>query len=120
MVAFLETLSLANDIHQRALAAFRAETTLRKGLHRRESHALGRSRLLADGHGTWMIAHLLEHLGLDLTDALARDAEFLAHLLQRVADPVLEPEPHLDDLALAGRKELHHGVDVLLPQLAVG
>ena len=76
--------------------------------------------MLADREGPRVVAHLLEDLGFDLTDALARDAELLADLLERVTDTVLEAEAHLDDLALAGRQKLEHRVDVLLPELTVG
>src|ERR1051326_2758006 len=46
-------------------------------------------------------AQLLERLRLDLADALARDAEGLAHFLERVLARAAEPEAHAQDALLA-------------------
>ena len=59
-------------------------------MHRRETNPFRGSAVLADGERTRVVAHLLEYFGFDLTDALARDAKFLANFLERVADAVPE------------------------------
>ena len=50
------------------------------------------------------VTELVERLALDLADALARDAELAADLLERAGVSVLEAEAELDDLALAVRE----------------
>ena len=47
-----------------------------------------------------MLTDLLQRLGFDLTDTLARHPEFLADLLERVRNPVLKPEPDTQNLLL--------------------
>jgi len=47
------------------------------------------------------VAQLAQRLGLDLTDALARHVELLAHLLEGPGAPVLEPEAQLQHAPLA-------------------
>src|ERR1700722_3626562 len=85
------------------------------------------------------VPELGQGLGLDLADALAGDAELLAHFLQRPGMAVHQAEPELDDLLLArgqGIQDLlqlilehdegcgldgHHGVRVLdeVPEVGV-
>src|SRR3989339_1415992 len=119
VVALLEVLPLADDVDQGALAAFGAELAGEEGLHGREAHAFGGTPLLANRHGARVIAHLLQHLGLDLADALARDPELLTHLFKRVPDAVPETEAHLDNLPFARGEELEHRVHVLFAELPV-
>lgn len=45
-----------------------------------------------------VLADLLQRLRFDLTDALARDAERLTHFFERMADAVVQAEPHLQNL----------------------
>src|SRR5262247_2457203 len=52
------------------------------------------------------MAQLAERLGLDLPDALARDGEILADLLERVLAPVREAEAEAQDLFLARRQRV--------------
>src|SRR5579884_2761674 len=59
------------------------------------------------------MTQLLERLRLDLPDALARHAEVLADLFQRVGIAVVEPEPHLKDVALARRELIERLLDLL-------
>src|SRR3712207_2884797 len=46
------------------------------------------------------MAELLEHLRLDLADALARDAELFADFFQGSIAPIIQAVAQLDDLAL--------------------
>ena len=55
-----------------------------------------------------------EGLALDLADALARDAELSADLLERARMAVLEPEAQADDLALSFCKSVEHLAQLLL------
>src|SRR5262249_13554351 len=66
--------------------------------------------------GSAGVAQLAQGLGLDLADPLPRHPELLAHLLQGPPPPVLQPEPHPEDLPLPhapGPQAVLH----LLPQL---
>src|SRR5262245_33449887 len=54
------------------------------------------------------VPQLAQRLGLDLSDALARDREILADLLQRVLASVVEPEAHLDDFLFARSERLEY------------
>src|SRR5688572_6380760 len=60
-------------------------------------------------------AQLLERLGLDLPNALARDAEGLADLLERVLVHAADAEAHAQDPLLA-RGELRQRLDDVLAQ----
>src|SRR5216684_3864208 len=60
------------------------------------------------------VAQLAQRLGFDLTDALARDGEALADLLERVLTAVADAEPHLDDLLFARRERLQHRFGLFL------
>src|SRR5260370_15587366 len=51
-------------------------------------------------------AELPQRLGLDLANALARDVELLADLLERVLALAADTEPQPDYLLLLGRKRL--------------
>src|SRR5262249_10181446 len=59
-------------------------------------------------------AELPERLRLDLTDALARHLEALAHLLESVLGAVADPEAHLDHALLARGERLQERVGLLL------
>src|SRR6185503_7647367 len=59
-------------------------------------------------------AQLLLGLALDLADALARQAERLADLLQRARLLAVEAEAHPDHLALLLVELRHHVLDLLL------
>src|SRR5262247_2286110 len=59
------------------------------------------------------MAQLAERLGLDLPDALARDGEILADLLERVLAPVREAEAEAQDLFLARRQRVQDLVRLL-------
>ncbi len=61
----------------------------------------------------WM-AQLAQRLGLDLPDALARHAEFLAHLFQRVALAVKQPKAHLQHLPLPFAERVEDILHLLL------
>src|SRR4051812_35258157 len=56
---------------------------------------------------------LLERVVLDLADALARDPERAADLLERARLLAGQPEAHLDDLALALRQRIQCFAHVL-------
>src|SRR6476469_4466880 len=60
------------------------------------------------------VAELAQRFRLDLADALARDREVLADLLERVLAAVAHAEPHLDHLLLARRQRLEHGLRLFL------
>src|SRR3989344_4600584 len=49
-------------------------------------------------------ANALQGLRLNLADALARNAEFLSHLLKRVVNTVFKPVPQFQNLALLWRE----------------
>src|SRR5690554_2515941 len=66
------------------------------------------------------MAQLAQRLRLDLADALARHAEVLADLLQRVVLPVLQPEAHLQHLALAVTQPVQQVLHLLLQKLLIG
>src|SRR5919201_2883353 len=63
---------------------------------------------------------LLERVVLDLADALARDVERAADLLQCPRPAAGQAEAHLDHLALALRQGRQRAVDVLLAQVLGG
>src|SRR5262249_49182649 len=63
---------------------------------------------------------LADGLGLDLPDALARDLEDPADLLQRVSVAVAQAVAELDDLTLPVRQGLEHLVDLVLEHLLGG
>src|SRR5712692_2060222 len=60
------------------------------------------------------VPQLAQRLGLDLPDALARDREALADLLERMLAAVADAEPHLDDLLLARRERLEDRLGLFL------
>src|SRR5581483_9612215 len=60
---------------------------------------------------------LLERLRLDLAGALARHPQLVADDVERPRPPVLDPEPQLDDRALAGRQHVERRADALAQQL---
>src|SRR5215217_4644294 len=60
---------------------------------------------------------LLQRVVLDLADALARDVERAADLLQRERARAGEPEAHLDDLALALRERVERLAHVLAAEV---
>src|SRR5438093_1582760 len=70
------------------------------------------------------VAQLPQRLGLDLTDALARDREALADLLERVLALLADAEPEAQDLLLLGRKRGQRPLDlrrqVLVEERLVG
>src|SRR5690242_12134827 len=57
---------------------------------------------------------LPQGLRLDLPDALARDVERAADLLEGVLGAVADAEAHLEDLLLAGRQRLQHPARLIL------
>src|SRR5208283_1524228 len=57
---------------------------------------------------------LAQRLGFNLADALARDGEGLAHLLQRMLAAVVQAKAHLDDFFFARRQRLQHRRSLLL------
>src|SRR5690242_17007773 len=57
---------------------------------------------------------LPQGLRLDLPDALARDVERAADLLEGVLGAVADAEAHLEDLLLAGRQGLQHPARLIL------
>src|SRR5262245_42590258 len=59
---------------------------------------------------------LLQRVVLDLADALARDPERLADLLERARLRAVEPVTKLDDTPLALRERRQRELDVLAPQ----
>ena len=63
---------------------------------------------------------LLERVVLDLADALARDVEGAADLLERARAASGEAEAHLDHLALALGQSVERAADVLLAQVLGG
>src|SRR5205807_8392787 len=66
------------------------------------------------------VAQLAERLGLDLADALARDAELAPDLLQRAEAAVLQAVAQLDDAALAVGEALQRVADLALEELLRG
>src|SRR6266404_3312999 len=58
------------------------------------------------------VAQLAQRLGLDLADALARDAETLAHLFQRPLVAVDQPETQLQHAPLARRERVEDVFDL--------
>src|SRR2546425_680403 len=58
------------------------------------------------------VAQLAQRLGLDLADALARDAETLAHLFQRPLVAVDQPETQLQHAPLAWRERVEDVFDL--------
>src|SRR2546427_7803326 len=70
------------------------------------------------------VAQLPERLGRDLRDALARDREALADLLERVLALLADAEPEAQDLLLLGRKRGQRPLDlrrqVLVEERLVG
>src|SRR4051794_22512289 len=88
--------------------------------HRRGLSApAGPNRLarVAEALGLGERLELLEGVVLDLADALARDVEGAADLLQRVRTGAREAEAHLDDLALALREGVERLAHVLAAQV---
>jgi len=65
------------------------------------------------------LAQFVERTRLDLTHALAGDAEALAGLLQRVRDPILEAVPDAQDLLLALAERAQQAIDLLVLELEV-
>src|SRR5262245_40451740 len=59
------------------------------------------------------VPQLAERLGLYLADALARDREVLADLLEGVLAALADAEPHLDHLLLARRQRLEDRLGLL-------
>src|SRR5581483_1215202 len=62
------------------------------------------------------VLELLERVVLDLPDALTRDAERAADLLERPRRAAAEPEAQLDHLALALGQRAERVLDVLAPE----
>src|SRR6266540_6826437 len=60
------------------------------------------------------VPQLAERLRFDLPDALARDGEALADLLERVLAAVADAEPHLDDLLFPRCERLEHRIGLFL------
>ena len=54
------------------------------------------------------MAELAQGLGLNLTDALARDVELLAHFLEGAGAAIDDAEAQLENLLLAGGKGVQH------------
>jgi hypothetical protein len=55
-----------------------------------------------------VLAQLGQGLGLNLADALARHAKFLANFFERVRAAVFQAKPHAQDLLLARRQQRQH------------
>src|SRR5207248_3030603 len=70
--------------------------------------------------GPRRVAQAAQRLCLDLADALAGDAELLAHLLERHRPAVVEPEAEPDDLVLALGQRGQYLADLLLQDRARG
>ena len=76
--------------------------------------------VVADGEETLQMTaagrmtHLLEGLGLDLADALARHFELPAQLFERAAVAIDEAKPQLKHLALALADRAEDVADLLL------
>src|SRR5205085_11563881 len=66
------------------------------------------------------LAELEQPAGLDLPDALARDAVDLGHLVERPRLAIPQAEAQLDHLALARRQRPQHLADALAQQMLVG
>src|SRR3990170_825706 len=66
------------------------------------------------------VAQLPQRLRLYLPDALAGHVELAAHLLQRPAAAVLQPEAQDQHLLLPGRQRAHHFLHLLLQELVGG
>ena len=66
------------------------------------------------------MAQLRQRLALDLTDALARDAELAPHFLKGARMPILQPEAQADDLALALCQAVEHLAELLLEHAEAG
>ena len=73
------------------------------------------SRLLRAG-----VAQLSQRLGLNLTDPLSGDVEFLAHLFQRAGPAILQAEAQLEHPLLTGRQRTQHRNELLLEQRVGG
>ena len=67
-----------------------------------------------------MFANFFKRFCLDLTDALARDAECFAHFFKRVADAVIQAKPHLQNLLFALREIYHDLFDKIAKHRAGG
>src|SRR5258708_23064888 len=61
---------------------------------------------------TRRVAQLAQRLGLDLADALAGDAEALAHLFERPLVAVDQPETQLQDAPLSRRERVEDVFDL--------
>ena len=68
---------------------------------------------LADARG---VAHFAERLGLDLPDALARDAELLADFFERARVAVAEAEAQFQNFPLAFVQAAKHIAQFVLEQ----
>src|SRR6476659_7572067 len=66
------------------------------------------------------VAQLRERLGFDLADALARDAELLAHLFERPYLPVVEAEAQSHHLLLTRVELGERLLDLVLQSFALG
>ena len=64
-----------------------------------------------------MLFQLLQGFGLDLSDALAGNAELLADFFQRMGAATLQAEAHAQDLLLARGQKVEELVYVALHQL---
>src|SRR5258705_4907892 len=64
------------------------------------------------------MAQLAERLGLDLTDALARHRESLAHFLEDVLALLADAEAEAEDLLLLGRQRSQGALDLMREVLA--
>ena len=62
------------------------------------------------------VTHLAERFGLDLADALARDAKLPAYFLERAAVAVDQAETLFEHLALSIGQGLENVFDLLLEQ----
>src|SRR5436190_1902432 len=63
---------------------------------------------------------LAQRLGLDLPDALPRDAVQVANFLQRVAEPIDQAKAHFEDLSFAFSESGQNGLKPLFEQAMAG
>src|SRR5947199_3392329 len=101
----------AARVHREAAYLF---TGMKAKLSRRDLDAVFEALRLGQG------LELLQRVVLDLADALARDAERAADLLERARLPAGEAEAELDHLALALGQRVERGLDVLAPERELG
>ena len=64
------------------------------------------------------VAKFSERLRLNLPDTLARNAEFLSDLFERIGTAVFKAETKMKDLAFAFGKVIEHFLDLLAQQMA--